>query len=223
MKLIGSGRDGEVFDFGDGYVLRRFRNGRSQEDEARLMAHLHGVGYPVPEVKSATGTDMVMTRIDGPTMLYDLGSHPWRLRSHARTLADLQSRLHRIRPPGWLRTIEGQDPKSIVHLDFHPANVIISPNGPVVIDWTNAGGGEPWLDTCHTELLLRIGEVPGNPLIRRVAAALRREFRRSYRHRYGRIESADRRMAQAAARFLEDPNIRAGERRRAEEIIRAGG
>jgi len=222
MKLIGSGRDGEVFDLGDGSVLRRVRNGRSQEDEARLMAHLHSLGYPVPEVRSASGSDMIMARIDGPTMLDDLGVHPWRLRSHAHTLADLQSRLHQIEPPEWLRTIEGQAPDSIVHLDFHPANLIVSPDGPIVIDWSNAGGGEPWLDTCHTEILLRIGQVPGNPLTRHMAAALRSEFRRSYRRRYGRVDSADRRMSQAATRFLDDPNIRADERRGAEAIIRAG-
>jgi len=63
--------------------------------------------------------------------------------------------------------------------------------------------------------------VPGNLLIRKLATLLRRQFLSSYRHRYGPVESADRRMAQAAKRFLDDPNIRDSERRRAEAIIQA--
>jgi len=219
MQLIGSGRDGEVFDLGDGRVLRRFRNGRSQEAEAKLITHLHELGYPVPEVYSASDSDMIMARIDGPTMLDDMAAHPWRAGAHARTLAELQSRLHRMQPPDWLPTVDRHESQSIIHLDFHPANVIVSSSGPVVIDWTNAAAGESWLDLCHTELLLRVAEVPGNLLVRSVATLLRRQFLGSYRRRYGQVDSPDSRMAQAAKRFLDDPNIRDGERRRAEAII----
>ncbi len=84
MKLIGNGRDGEVFDLGNGTVLRRFQNGRSQESEAKLIRHVRASGFPVPEVVSADGSDMEMDKIDGPTMLNDATTHPWRLRTHAR-------------------------------------------------------------------------------------------------------------------------------------------
>lgn len=42
---------------------------------------------------SDDGRDLVMGRVDGVTMLDDLGDHPWRLRRHAHTLADLHTRL----------------------------------------------------------------------------------------------------------------------------------
>ena len=35
-------------------------------------------------------------------------------------------------------------------MDFHPENVILSPSGPVVIDWANARAGEPALDVAMT-------------------------------------------------------------------------
>jgi len=222
MELIGSGRDGEIFDLGDGNVLRRFRDGRSQEMEAELITHLHALGYPVPEVKSANGPDMVMSLVNGPTMLDDLASHPWRLRSHARILARLQLRLHQIEAPGWLRHVPGELGDTILHLDFHPANVMMSPAGPIVIDWTNAHSGPAWLDTAYTEVLLRTADVPGNALVRAVASGGRLGFRHTYRRSYGRLESPRQMLATAARRFLEDANIQPGEQVRAAAIAQMG-
>ena len=59
---------------------------------------------------------------------------------HARTLAELHARLHAI-PYGGER---------LLHLDFHPDNVLLSRRGPVVIDWSNARAGEPALDVAMT-------------------------------------------------------------------------
>jgi len=60
------------------------------------MAHARAHGYPVPRVYQWTSTDMVMDRLDGPSMLADLVRRPWRLVRHARTLAELHRRLHAI-------------------------------------------------------------------------------------------------------------------------------
>jgi aminoglycoside phosphotransferase (APT) family kinase protein len=38
----------------------------------------------------------------------------------------------------------------LLHLDLHPANVILSPAGPVVVDWTNARRGDPAFDVALT-------------------------------------------------------------------------
>jgi hypothetical protein len=43
---------------------------------------------------------LVMERVEGPTMLGDLAAHPWRLASHARTLATL----HRCEARSWPRS-----------------------------------------------------------------------------------------------------------------------
>ena len=48
--LIASGRDADIYAYGEGLVLRRSRAGRSMETEARLMAYARDHGYPVPAV-----------------------------------------------------------------------------------------------------------------------------------------------------------------------------
>ena len=60
--LIGSGRAADVYDIGDGRVLRRNRTGAGTEREAAVMRHLWRHGYPVPEVHHADGADLVMDR-----------------------------------------------------------------------------------------------------------------------------------------------------------------
>ena len=65
------------------------------------MEHLRAAGYPVPRVFRVGPGEMVLARIDGPTMLEDLEAHPWRIDRHARMLGSLHTDLHRIAPfPG---------------------------------------------------------------------------------------------------------------------------
>ena len=48
--LLASGRDGDIFEFGTGRVLRRAKSGRVIEGEARTIAYAREHGYPVPEI-----------------------------------------------------------------------------------------------------------------------------------------------------------------------------
>ena len=64
----------------------------------------------------------------------------------------------------------------MLHLDLHPLNVLMGPDGPVVIDWTNARPGPPGLDVAMTALILAgvslTGEVPAaDELLTAYAAA----------------------------------------------------
>src|SRR5947209_9924445 len=138
--LLASGRAADVFADAPGRVLRRYRDGTDSEREARVMEHARAHGFPVPAVYDARGPELVLARIDGATMLADLAARPWRVRAHARTLADLHRRLHAIPSPDGLPSRAGDGP-DLVHLDLHPDNVLLSPRGPVVIDWVAAGGG----------------------------------------------------------------------------------
>ena len=151
--LLASGRAADVYDIGDGKVLRRYRRPTSGlADEARVMRHVAERDYPVPTVHSFDGTDLVMDRIDGPTMLEALEAAPWKFIWHARMLARLQRQLARIAAPDWLLSDDrpGHRAQSILHLDLHPMNVILSPAGPVVIDWTNVAGGPGGFDGALT-------------------------------------------------------------------------
>ncbi len=76
--LLASGRAADVYDLGDGTVLRRYRHSRHDtEHEARVMRHVAEHGFPVPEVQRAEGRDLVMDRVDGPTMLEAIEAAPW--------------------------------------------------------------------------------------------------------------------------------------------------
>lgn len=83
MELIGAGRDADVWALDSTRVLRRYRHGGSADEEARVMAHLAGVGFAVPRVHDVNGADLVMDRLTGPTMAQDLARRPWRAHSTA--------------------------------------------------------------------------------------------------------------------------------------------
>jgi aminoglycoside phosphotransferase (APT) family kinase protein len=164
--LIASGRDADIYAYGDGLVLRRSRAGRSMETEARLMAYARDHGYPVPAVDhlSDDGTDLIMERIEGASMVEVLGKKPWSLRSQGTLLAELHRRLHLIPAPDWLRSLPGSEGTALLHLDLHPLNVLLGPSGPVVIDWPNAARGDPAVDVALSWVLMTAGEIPGGRL-----------------------------------------------------------
>src|SRR5581483_1208369 len=103
-KLIASGRDADIFEYGPGLVLRRAREARSLADEARIMEYVHQQGYPVPAIEEVSddGHDIVMERVDGPQMVAALAARPWTIPRQADTLATLHLDLHEIAAPSWV-------------------------------------------------------------------------------------------------------------------------
>lgn len=147
--LLAAGREADVYALDDRRVLRRYRRDADVTDEAAAMRHLAGHGYPVPAVYEAAGRDMVLERLDGPTMAQALLTAELGVDQAAAHLADLLRRLHDL--PPWPGAPAGS---AVVHLDLHPENVVMTARGPVVIDWCNARPGEPDLDTGLTALIL---------------------------------------------------------------------
>jgi serine/threonine protein kinase len=104
------------------------------------MNRAAAAGLRVPCVVEVHEDALVLERIDGPTMQELLRRRPWRARALLRTLA----RLH-----------QSVAAAGLAHLDLNPTNVILSPNGPVVIDWTNARAEpDPALDAALTYVIL---------------------------------------------------------------------
>jgi tRNA A-37 threonylcarbamoyl transferase component Bud32 len=148
LKLIAAGRASEIFDLGDGRVLRRFKTGGDPEREALVMRHAARHGYPVPRVLDVGPDALVLERIEGPTMIEQVEEQPATLGDNASVLARLHEQLHAIAAPPSLAAVTGGG--RLLHLDLHPANVILAATGPVVIDWTNARSGDPALDVALT-------------------------------------------------------------------------
>jgi len=148
-SLLARGRTAHVFALDDARVLRRYDGDEDATAEADVMAYLSTHGYPVPKVESASGPDIVMERIDGPTMLELLLDGRLEPAAAGVTLGELHTRLHAI-PPG-----PGCPPaERMLHLDLHPGNVMVGSRGPMVIDWCNARNGLPDLDIAVSALIL---------------------------------------------------------------------
>ncbi len=151
--LLARGRDAEVFAVGTDRVARRLPTPRDLTVEAAVMEHARRAGYPVPRVWRVAPGEMVLERVEGPTMLDDLGTHPWRVDRHARTLARLHRELHALAAPPDLPAHPWPG-DALLHLDLHPANVILAPEGPVVIDWTNAKRGGAGADLAEVWMIV---------------------------------------------------------------------
>ena len=152
LSLLASGADADVFAMDEARVLRRSRNPRSDSSrEATLMQHAGNAGYPVPHVFAVSGPTLVLTRVYGPTMLEALLDGRLDLDEGGRMLVSLLKRLHAIAPPKG--TPEGS---RLVHLDLHPLNVLLSPDGPVVIDWANARLDHPEFDVALSALVIAL-------------------------------------------------------------------
>ncbi|MFJ7154543.1 phosphotransferase [Streptomyces sp. NPDC101118] len=149
-ELIGTGRTADVFALGKDRVVRRYRDGEDATAEAAVMTYLAEHGYPVPAVwPGTTAGELVMERLSGPTMREALVAGTLSGEQAGGLLADLLLRLHAVPPR------VGADPAHrIVHLDLHPENVFLTPDGPVVIDWATAQEGPPGLDTAMAALIL---------------------------------------------------------------------
>lgn len=130
------------------------------------MEYLAEHGYPVPAVEglSDDGCDLVMQRIYGRSMVEHLGRAPWTVFRQADTLADLHRQLHDIPAPDFLPPSPVSIGGSVLHLDLHPLNVLVSDAGPVVIDWTGACVGNPNSDVALTWLMMTAGDIPGGRL-----------------------------------------------------------
>ena len=174
------------------------------------MEHARRHGYPVPRVVDVRDSALVVERVDGPTMLEHLRRRPWLLRRHADVLAELHARLHRIAAPPELRQVGPGE--QVLHLDFHPHNVLLTGNGPVVLDWTNARRGDPPLDVALTWVILATSGGAVGRLF------LRRYLLRRYLHE---LDAAAVREAlpQAAQRRIADRNVTDAERRRVRLLV----
>lgn len=199
-----------------------------------------GEPLPVPEVGESVQIDgrpgILYTRLDGPNLWDWARRRPWRIPAAARLTAEMQAGLH-VRPaPGLPSLLERlrsrikiapalseQSRQNLLdqlqalpagdrlcHGDFHPLNLIMTPGGPVVIDWMDASSGAPLADVARTWVILSALPPSASRWENIQQAAAVRVFLNVYLRRYfelfpvGRSELARWIPVVAAARLCEN-------------------
>jgi Phosphotransferase enzyme family len=131
----------------------------------------------------------VWERIDGPSMWEQIVERPDLSAEHGRLLADIQLGLFELVPPVTLpsqhdrlvskirlsaatvdpslvRALDALPPSSgpsrLCHGDLHPSNLILSPAGPMIVDWFDASRGDPIADVARSYVLL-LGDGAATP------------------------------------------------------------
>lgn len=206
-RLIASGRSADIYDLGGGRVLRRRRTGTIGDHEVVAMRAARVGGVPAPQVFDVDGADLVMERAVGRSMIDELSRRPWLAPRFGRELGQLHLALRAVVAPPDLR---GEGPV-LVHNDLHPGNVIVTSDGPVVIDWESAAAGPPDRDAAQMWVLATVAEVDDLAVwLRPVVGAVRRRMVATFLDTVGR-PSRDTIAAVCGDRMV-DPNTRDSER-----------
>ena len=187
------------------------------EYEYRKALASQETGFAVPAVGEMVTVDgragITYQRVEGVTMLQVLQIAPWKVLPLTRQLAALHADMHQRSasnlpsaqeviahkinnaPPLDQRTkttiIEylGQLPKDdkLLHGDFHPDNILLTSNGPVIIDWIDATMGNPLADVARTSLLARVANSPPNTLREKLIDLFSGLFHRIYINHYFKL------------------------------------
>jgi aminoglycoside phosphotransferase (APT) family kinase protein len=161
----------------DAFALRAFKDVATRERELLAMqAATHG-SVPIARPR-AVGTwqsrpAMLLDWVVGRPLLDLLQSSPMHVLSSGVAFGRAQRGLHAVRAPAALRGTWQDWPKPttpeiklklaavpmrmdrLLHLDYHPLNVIVDGTTLAIIDWTNAHRGDPRADFARTLTILR--------------------------------------------------------------------
>ena len=214
--------------------------------EAEVTRIAHGAGLAAPAVGPVVELDgrqgIVYERIDGESMLRTFAAKPWMLFDLTRQFAALHAAMHKgecadlpSQREGLERSIQRTahltdstkerliaalrnlpDGNAICHGDYHPDNILMSPRGPIVIDWLTATRGNPLADVARTSLMARSPALPAGTgrlegwLFQIGRTLFHRAYLREYRkHRPAPQEQIVARIPlQAAARTTEGISAR---------------
>jgi uncharacterized protein (TIGR02172 family) len=182
--------------------------------EARIARAVYDAGIPSPaagEILEINGRQgLIYERIRGISMLQDMNAHPWTILKHARSLAELHVKINQQSITGLPSYKEGlrytisktphlpddlrnktlalldtlPDDQRLCHGDYHPGNVILTKDGPIVIDWMTASAGSPWTDVARTSLLLSIGPKGAGKLVSPMIRMIIELYHRTYLNQY---------------------------------------
>lgn len=80
------------------------------------------------------------------------------------------------------------DGDALLHFDFHPGNIIMQGNDPIIIDWMTACTGDPSADAARSWILLQYGELRhANWAVKKLALFFERYIGKIYIGEYKRL------------------------------------
>jgi len=206
---VSGGRDTAIFRVERGaatYALRVFRPEQRQvaQMEMQAMRAAAAAGVPVPRIHAegihvdraallldwCSGEMVASLLLRDPDRAYPLGV------ACGVTLAQI----HTIEAPvafhedGWLRwsginpddpfharIVAHARPKRLLHLDFHPLNIMTDGEQvTAVLDWANARAGDSRADIARAIAILRLDTVDLPPAARPILCAYERGLRTGY-------------------------------------------
>jgi Ser/Thr protein kinase RdoA (MazF antagonist) len=173
---------------GGAYALRLFRSEQRDQwaHEVRAMRAVRARGVSVPRV-TAHGIwrdrpAILMEWCDGRPVLEEVLTHPELTEALGASMGCLQARLHALSVPrycwdnhrSWLDRAgpnegelrarlraRGLRDGHILHLDFHPRNVLcVGQEVTVLLDWANVTVGDPRADVARTRSILQLVTPP---------------------------------------------------------------
>jgi len=166
------------------------RHWAALEADITRLVHAAGLPVPatdgVGEVDGRPG--VVLERIDGETMWHRMMDSPEEVPALIEVLVDIQRDVQSVSPIVGISdlttrlrrkideaaAVSDEDRhrahelltampsgSALCHGDMHPANIVMSPRGIVIVDWFDAGIGNAMADYTRSSLLLRPPETPG--------------------------------------------------------------
>jgi aminoglycoside phosphotransferase (APT) family kinase protein len=161
-------------------------------------------------------------------MLESFARRPWTYRGLAGLLARLHGLVHAV-PAGGQDGLDLPVPSGVtaaetdvlLHRDLHPMNVILTADGPMIIDWEGAARGPAIADVAMTWVIVGFSDVPGPRLEAFVARTVQAAFTRAFVRAAGPLDESWR---QTAIRHrLTDPNVLPTEAARMRKRAHAAG
>ncbi len=197
--------------------------GEAEEEAIRAsLAYDAGLNTPavIDTITIENRQGIIFERVHGVDMVEAIIADPEKLIPYAHLLAELQAHLHtctasalplqRQRLHRQIQSACGlpaetkaailvdldqlQDENAICHGDFHPENVLITADEPVIIDWVDATQGCPLVDVARTTLILRVSPLPPSASERRrqKVAEVRHLFYEAYLEHCAQIRRISR-------------------------------
>jgi len=212
------------------------------ESEVYITQVVRATGLHIPAVIDQIEIDgrngIIYEHIEGSSMLQVMLSKRLKFDHFSRLLAELHIDMHTRTVPELpsikdhleigIRNARGisdqikdtalatldqlPDRDVLCHNDYHPDNIMMTDEGPVIIDWITATCGDPMADVARTSLLLQISSPPqGIPKpIRWLIAFIRDRVHQVYLSHYFALHPENQSRLQswmfpvAVARLSED-------------------